>query len=407
MSTPHAEPHPSSVTSLMLSVYLPALLFSTGWGMVIPVTPLFAKQLGASLGMIGFVMTMKGLGTLLFDLPAGLLVARVGTRRAMIVASFGTIIASGLTGFVDGIAALALLSLALGGFQSVWMLSRNAHLRLVVATSQRGRAISSLGGAFRVGSFLGPIIGGFIGRELGLAASFFGQALVATIGLVLIFATDRSRTTGTQESTAAGFTRMGGLLRSHARVFLTGGLVTLTLGILRSARLILLPLWGSAIGLNVAEVGLVMGLGSGLDMLMFFPAGLIMDRLGRKWAMIPCLLILSLSFVFLPLAHSFLALLLVSLLAGLGNGFGAGIVMTLGADFAPSDAYGEFLGIWRLVGDVGTAGGPAVVGIIAQAVALAVAPLFAVVSGVAGAVLMGFFTKETRRSRGARARPAT
>src|SRR5690606_28172133 len=43
---------------------------------------------------------------------------------------------------------------------------------------------------------------------------------------------------------------------------------------------------------------------------------------------------------------------------GLGNGFGSGINMTLGADASPNHGRTEFLGIWRLISDVGTSAGP-------------------------------------------------
>lgn len=396
MTPRQPSPEPFPFFPLLLSVYLPAFLFSAGWGMIIPVTPLFAKHLGASLGVVGFVVTMKGIGTLLFDLPAGILVAKVGTRQTMIIASFGTIVVSALTGLMPNIIALSLLSLAMGGCQSAWMLSRNAHLRIAVSSARRGRAISMLGGSFRFGSFAGPIVGGFIGHRLGLADAFLAQAAISIIALALIFIMDRTRTAGTLPPAASAFSNIRGLVRSNSHTLLTGGLVILSLGVLRSSRQILIPLWGNSIGLDVAAVGLIMGLGSGLDMMLFYPAGMIMDRLGRKWAMIPCLLILSLSFVLMPFAHDFKGLLLISLLAGLGNGFGAGIVMTLGADLAPDGAYGEFLGVWRLVGDIGTASGPAIVGVVAQVLALAISPMFAAVVGVAGALIMRFFMKETR-----------
>ena len=58
---------------------------------------------------------------------------------------------------------------------------------------------------------------------------------------------------------------------------------------------------------------------------------------------------------------------------GLGNGIGSGTMMTLGADLAPAPGHGEFLGVWRLIGDVGSTGGPLVVGALADAVGLALA----------------------------------
>ena len=46
------------------------------------------------------------------------------------------------------------------------------------------------------------------------------------------------------------------------------------------------------------------------------------------------------------------------MLAGIGNGLGSGIVLTLGADLAPADERSRFLGVWRLVGDCGVLAGP-------------------------------------------------
>ncbi|WP_343394762.1 hypothetical protein [Candidatus Amarobacter glycogenicus] len=62
-----------------------------------------------------------------------------------------------------------------------------------------------------------------------------------------------------------------------------------------------------------------------------------------------------------PLSSGFASLVVVGLLIGFGNGLGSGIVMTLGADFSPEIGRAQFLGAWRVCGDLGTAGGPLVV----------------------------------------------
>ena len=55
-----------------------------------------------------------------------------------------------------------------------------------------------------------------------------------------------------------------------------------------------------------------------------------------------------------------------AILIGFGNGVGSGIMMTIGADLAPKDGTGEFLGMWRLLGDFGGAAGHLVVGNVAD-----------------------------------------
>ncbi|MDN5772088.1 MAG: MFS transporter, partial [Microlunatus sp.] len=99
-----------------------------------------------------------------------------------------------------------------------------------------------------------------------------------------------------------------------------------------------------------------------VDMLLFFPGGMIMDRYGRAFVAVPAMLTLGLGFVLLPLTHTPLAVGLLACLMGLGNGISAGVVLTLGADAAPSVGRPQFLGGWRLCADLGHALGPLAIG---------------------------------------------
>ena len=59
-------------------------------------------------------------------------------------------------------------------------------------------------------------------------------------------------------------------------------------------------------------------------------------------------------------------------LLGIGNGFGAGIVMTLGADHSPPNARAQFLGLWRSMSDAGMLAGPLLLSGVTAAAGLAV-----------------------------------
>ena len=62
---------PFSLWSLTFSVYLPTIFFSIGEGMIIPVTPLFAVSLGASVAFASIIVALRNFGQLAFDIPAG------------------------------------------------------------------------------------------------------------------------------------------------------------------------------------------------------------------------------------------------------------------------------------------------------------------------------------------------
>jgi MFS family permease len=160
------------------------------------------------------------------------------------------------------------------------------------------------------------------------------------------------------------------------------------LGVLRTGRQTILPLWGDAIGLDAATISVVFGISSGMDMLLFYPVGMIMDRFGRKWVAVPCLTILAVGLILVPLAQGLATLIVVALITGFGNGMGSGIVMTLGADLSPPDRRAEFLGVWRFISDAGHAAGPAAIGAIAGAASLGVASVVTGGLGLIGAAVM-------------------
>src|SRR5690606_4281983 len=81
----------------------------------------------------------------------------------------------------------------------------------------------------------------------------------------------------------------------------------------------------------------------------------------------------ALACLLLPLATATWSVTAVMVLIALGNGLGSGIVMTLGADAAPTVGRAQFLGGWRLCGDVGNSGGPLLVSAAAALLPLAAA----------------------------------
>ena len=97
----------------------------------------------------------------------------------------------------------------------------------------------------------------------------------------------------------------------------------------------------------------------------------------------------------LPLATGFVQFCAIAMLAGLGNGFGTGIFMTLGGDFSPPNGRSEFLGVWRLVGDAGGAMGPFLMGTIASATTLAFASAWTGGLAVIGLFILFRYVPET------------
>ena len=381
--------------SLIGGVYLPALLFGIGQWMIIPTIPQFAEELGASVLFSGLIFAARGAGSMIGDVPSGLLTSRLGGRLTMTAGVLLTAGSGVAMGFSVVPAMLAGLTLLNGIAFALWHVSRLAYMTETVPVEYRGRALSLVGGVTRVGFFLGPIIGGALGKAGGLETVFFAQAAVVCAAALLVatrLPRARAGDAGTPERPRVS---LRSVVLAGRRSLLVAGSVAITLVLIRHGRQFLIPVWGSSIGLDPLQIGLIFGFASAIDMLMFYPVGMVMDRWGRKWVIVPSLLVLSASLILMPLTGTFGSFLLVGLLSGFGNGLGSGAVMTLGADLSPRDAAGEFLGVWRLVGDVGAVAAPAVVGGLAAVLTLGAAAVSTGGIGLLGGVIMILLVRET------------
>ena len=379
------------------SVFIPAVCIAVGHQATLILLPLYALEVGGGAAAAAAVLGMRGIGTMLADVPAGVAVTRLGDKVTM---ATGTLtVAVACTGFALAAApwVLGLLALVLGAGFGALMLGRLNYVARQCPVAYRGRAITVIAGIQRVGLFVGPAAGGLVAETFGFAVAFVTAAILNVAGLVLIVVfvrRSRVRARGGAQPHGAVIAR---ILRDHRSEFARGGLASVSMQFVRSARQVLIPLWGEAIGLDAASIGLAFGLSSALDAAMFYPAGWLMDTRGRKWSLVPSLVILGASLALMPFATTFWAYLAVALLSGLGNGFGTGIIMALGADLSPRTNRGEFLGVWRLLGDAGHAAGPFVFSATTGLFALGATLALAGAVGFAGAAVAAWLLPETLR----------
>ena len=364
-------------------------------GSVLLIIPLFALDLGANIGITALVFSLRGLGNMLADVPAGYATSRFGDKNVMIAGVGLMVITAVFASQANSPLQLAMAAFAFGAAMAIWFIARLTQISEKIPIHHRGKAISTMAGMQRFGNLLGPLSGGFLAHQLGFDIVFAGIACIAIAALGLVLFNVKENIKGRHDESPNFLRIIPHILGNHQRVFITAGFAILCLTVLRASRLLLIPLWGISIGLNGTSIGLVMSASAAIDMLMFPLAGYMMDNLGRRYAAISCLLILALGIFLIPFGTTLWGLVLASIIAGAGNGLGSGINMTLGADFAPRNERGEFLGVWRLVSDSGSFAGPIFIGYIASSFALASA--FTAVSfiGLMGAAMMVFFVRET------------
>ncbi|HKJ86821.1 MAG TPA: MFS transporter, partial [Spirochaetia bacterium] len=357
---------------LVLPVYLPMALVSVAISAPVAAFPQYLAGLGATVGLVGIIISLRGVGNMVSDLPGGLILGRYRLRGVVQTALILAAVASAGMALVKSVAAIAILVLITGAMASVVVTAMMTYVRMAVPADSRGRALSLTGGSVRIGALAGPILGGVLADLAGVPAALWLRAgCFLAAFLVLVVSPDRNIDASSEESIPVPQIRPGlrgqlrairDGLRGKGHALATVGFAILMLQLLRASRTIILPLWGDRLGLSATLIGSVMSIGAALELALFVPSGIIMDRSGRKTAAALCIGIFSVGVFVLPFSVGMAGFVLASLLIGLGNGFGSGINMTIGTDLAPSNAVSEFLGLWRLFGDIGTSAGPAIVG---------------------------------------------
>ncbi len=388
-------------------IYGPTILFALGEGAVVPVLPVIAARLGADVATSALIASALVVGQLLGNLPAGWAVAKVGERRTMVFAGFLALV--GCAGLITAmnLVLLAASVFVIGICAAAFGLARHSFMATRVPLAFRARALSLLGGSFRFGMFIGPFVAAALLAVFGDERStvwFFAACVVVMIFLVLFGPDPQAlvrRPSPSRNVEDTGEPVTGAIPTTHHEgIFATMwryrgvlgrlGLAASSLSAVRSARQVVLPLWGVSIGLDAGTIALVIGISGAIDFILFYASGQVMDRFGRLWAALPSMLLMGAGFFALALTHDLdqasMWFAMFAAILGVGNGLSSGILLTLGADVAPADDPAPFLGSWRTLADAGGASAPLIVSAVTAVSSLAIATAAMGVIGFLGAL---------------------
>jgi MFS family permease len=393
---------------LLLAVYVPTVLLAFSQGVIVLSLPLLATETSDAYSFASLIVSAAAFGTLIADVPTGSLMIRLGLKRTMVI---GTVLVAGSTLLLAvplGAEPVLALRLIAGVGTALWGLSRYTYITQQIPPHLRGRAIASFGGINRAGVFAGPLIAGWIVTQFGLHVSFaFAGVLgiLATLAARIWIPDDASaRPSGTAPASHLGeIAETWKALAGRRADVLFGSLGQVLAQVVRQGRQFLIPLYGvEVLGLSAFDVGLVMTTSAVIDMLLFGPAGFLMDRFGRKFAIIPSFTLMAVGIAMIPFTDGFRGLLVAGIVIGFGNGLGSGTMMTLGADFAPAGFTSTFLSLWRFIGDSGQMIGPILVGVVAQVFDLRESAWVLAGCSAACALMMLVLVQETRVDRATR-----
>lgn len=354
--------------SLAAPVYLPSFMFSAAEGALLPILPVSAVLYGFSLAEAALVTTVLMLGTLLFEVPAARITSLIGERRAMLIGTAAGASLTVLAFFNLGYWVLVLAALGFGASYSLFGLARHSLLAALVPPEHRPRSMSLLGGMFRGGLALGPIIGGLFIALFGVQSGYLAATLMIVIAGVSVFSVPAGRLSTSPSGLGGG---IWAVAKREAPKLATLGVASAIISAGRTIRLIGLPLLAIQLGIGPAEASLIFGITGFIDFTLFYLSGIIMDRYGKFWSSVPTLLALGTAYLFSFMVTDLFSFWVLAAVTALANAASAGINMILGADLAPEGSRSEFLASFRILTSGGVAFAPAMISVLTATVGLA------------------------------------
>lgn len=361
-----------------------------GFGIVVPVLPLFARSFGVGYGAAGLLISVFAFTRLVVGPVAGPLVDRFGER---VSAAVGVTIV-GVSSLLTGLAPTFPLAVAFrgagGAGSALLFTSLTSYLMKTVPKDRMGRTLGLFYGSFNLGVIAGAPLGGVIAEHFGLASPlFFYAALLFVAGGMYMWLVRNPARAVKASGQGQGGPPSGMKHLLRRRAFLTTIFLNFSyLWMIAAVFDTLVPLFGQeGLRMSPGAIGAVFSVALATELAVLYPAGSAADRLGRRPVVIPSTAALAILVSTLGLAPNPLILGGLMALLGIASGYAGVPPGAMLADVAPGERTGTAVGMFRFAGDVGFVLGPLVVGFAASAFGFRPAFWIAAIPLVIGLIL--------------------
>lgn len=329
-----------------------------------PYRSLYIRDLGASIELIGLVLSIETVANIVFQYPGGILTDRWGRRRMLIIAGvfrfLSPIFYLFATNWVQVIPGIIFSSAGMLGVPA-----NNALIAESLPPDQRGTGFAAYRTVTSIPTIVTSLMGGIIIDYFGVlpGCRYVLAASVVTGGFAL-FMRWKYITETFMPKKSSGTKSQGGILNDFRRFPRQIWVMTIVAAIsMFSIRVMVsfMVIYGvDVVGLSTTQWGLIGTVVSLVTTLLTTPAGILADRQGKKPLILVSRVLNSVSILGYTFSHNFSQLFMFRGLAGIGNGLGGAMWGPVGgpvwqaliADLSPPEDRGRIMGLMGTIGSL-------------------------------------------------------
>ena len=347
-----------------------------GQGAVFPALPLFAKEFGVGIVLVGLAVGLGGTGKLLVGLPSGLLAQKYGRRHVLVGSIVLSTVGTAFMGFSGTFVQLILLRTMVGIGHGAFQVGASIYLRDVSTLQNRARYQSLRELSILLGVAMGPLIGGIMAEVWGLRAPFYFQACMTALAALisLFYIPETKHLSGVEQpaSTSRSLNIQDDVKRTFLKVLLNPGLIVVGLFQLmvvtnrQGGRYSLMPLFGAEKGFGPGELGVFITITHLLQFFAVIVGGILADKFGRKFPIMPASIVTLMGILVFIYGDTYLLLAFSGLLLGIGEGLSGSPTAAFFADMAPRGLEGVTMGLFSSYAGTGALFGAMFLGALAD-----------------------------------------
>lgn len=377
-----------------------------GFGALIPVMPLYAQSFNVSQSAIGATVAIYGLARCLIAMPSGRMADLLGRRPTLALGGLTTALGNYWCALASSYTELLMARFAAGLGAGIVMTAGAVVLADISTPERRGRTMAIYQGVFIFSVGVGSLPGGILAEHYGLAAPFKAYAVAGLLAsLVGWFAVTETRGLRSADGTmrkvsSIAFTQQLRAMLSQVGFRLVGTVALMNAVVRTGALFSIVPLIAfTHLGLSATQIGFGFALGSLAGLVVTYPAGLMIDRFGRKSVIVPATICAGVSMGLFCIAPSYTWYVFANIVWGCASAIGGSAPAAYAADCAPSGMNATAMSTFRTLSDLGYVLGPILLGLLADGIGATRTVSVAAVALVITALIFARWAPETYRAR--------
>jgi DHA1 family multidrug resistance protein-like MFS transporter len=362
-----------------------------GIGIITPLIPLYAHDLGATGTWMGVIVAAYSIARIITIPFIGPLSDRKGRKIIIVVGLFTFIISSLGYVWANNIASLILIRLVQGMAAGIVLPTIQAYIGDITPVGEEGKWMSYYNISFATGFACGPLMGGLLTDYLGMNAAFYGMAfcnLLAFLGVLLFV----------PETVPKGkaSTPYSALFKGIAANRVMWGIFSFRLGLAsyRGILITFLPVFAAIyVGLSPSQIGILLTVNAFVVSVMQIPSGRLADRFDRRALMVLGGFISLIAMALMPAFNEFWYLLAVFLFLSFGDAGALPAASAMVVKEGKILGMGIAMAMFNISIGIGQAISPIVGGVIADYIGISSVFYFAAATILVGTGAFYWFTR--------------